>query len=82
MASIISAITNLFRWVWGKKGVQLTSPNDFIPHWGETEEVDSKPQDDDNPNIIWSLSKYGWVKHRRQTVSEMKQIVHEIGRKR
>lgn len=35
MAVIVSRIENLFRSVWGKQGVKMTVPNDFMIEWDE-----------------------------------------------
>ena len=68
MAKMASVITNLFYWAHGKPETESTSANDFMPKWWE----DASKKEDD-PNVIWSLSKHGWVKRRRQSLEQMKQ---------
>ena len=73
MAKMVSVITNLFLQIYGEKGKELTSANDFMPKWHE----DSIKEEDD-PNAFWSLSKHGWVKHYRQTPEQMKQAALSV----
>jgi len=40
---LCSTITNIAQSIYGKKGAKETSPYDFIPDWGGSEE-DVKPQ--------------------------------------
>lgn len=45
MAIILSEITNLFRWAWGKEGAKRSTPMDFFPDWyGEKEKEEIKKQ--------------------------------------
>lgn len=70
MAYTVSAITNIARAIWGKKGSVMSSPDDFMPKWGEEAE--------EQETTVRSLGVHGWVEKRKQTVDEMKQIVYSI----
>ena len=69
MAKMASVITNLFYWAYGKPEAEPTSANDFMPKWDE-----AFSEQADDPNIFWSLSKHGWVKRKRQSTEEIKQM--------
>lgn len=41
---MISVITNLARAAWGKKGCEMTTPEDFMPRWGEEHQKKEEPK--------------------------------------
>jgi len=61
-------VTNILRALYGKEGVEMVVPLDFMPKWDEDES-------DEKTDIIKSWSVRGWVERKRQTVEEMKQVV-------
>ena len=70
MAKMASVMTNLFNWAYGKpEETKPSSANDFMPNWHKDDS-----EEDEDPNVIWSLSKHGWVKHERQSTEQMKQM--------
>lgn len=66
MAKLASVITNIARTIWGKEGVEMTAPIDFIPKWDK---------EDDGGEKQVELSQ---IEPKRQTIPQMKQVLHQI----
>lgn len=44
IASLISIIVNIARSVWGKEGIKMSVPLDFMPEWDKEIELETKQQ--------------------------------------
>ena len=57
MAFLSSVLTNLFRSVYGKKGVKLTDPLTFMPDWGQEEAPEPVRQTaEEMKEILYSIA--------------------------
>lgn len=43
-ASLISKVVNIAQAIWGKKGVEMTAPINFMPEWDKDEEEIIEPK--------------------------------------
>lgn len=66
IATLISAVTNIARSVWAKKGVEMTSPTDFMPKWDEEPKAEPVRQSvEEMKQIIYAIASIAGKKERK-----------------
>ena len=62
-ALLLSKIVNITRTIWGKKGIELSTPGEFMIEWDKEEE---------------EIEEVQTVKPKKQTVGQMKSMLYAI----
>lgn len=44
IASLTSAVVNIARSVWGKRGIKMSNPIDFMPEWDKVDDEIKEPE--------------------------------------
>ena len=62
-ALLLSKIVNIARTIWGKKGIELSTPGEFMIEWDKEEE---------------EIEEVQTVESKKQTVEQMKGMLYAI----
>ena len=63
-ALLLSKIVNITRTIWGKKGIELSTPGEFMIEWDKEEEEE--------------IEEVQTVEPKKQTVEQMKSMLYAI----
>jgi len=65
-ATLISAVVNLAKSIWGKEGGKMTSPTDFMPKWDEEPKAEPVKQSvEEMKQIIYAIADISKKKERK-----------------